>query len=92
MKTLLLPVDFTPASENAINFAVEWSTKYLYERIIIVKSFYTSMYESVIMAGEFANVDQQYLNLIREKKKSASIIYVKRLMEKRMMGFWYNLL
>ena len=69
MKTLLLPVDFTPASENAINFAVEWSMKYLYERIIIVKSFYTSMYESVIMAGEFANVDQQYLNLIREKEK-----------------------
>jgi len=69
MKTLLIPVDFTPASENAVNFAVEWANKYLYERILMVKSFYTSMYESVIMAGEFANVDQQYLNLIREKEK-----------------------
>lgn len=27
------------------------------------------MYESVIMAGEFANVDQNYLNGIREKQK-----------------------
>lgn len=69
MKTLLIPVDFTPASENAVNFAIEWASKYLYERIILVKSFYTSMYESVIMAGEFANVDQHYLNRIREKEK-----------------------
>lgn len=69
MKTLLVPVDFTPASENGVKFAVEWSSKYLYERIILVKSFYTSMYESVIMAGEFANVDQHYLNIIREKEE-----------------------
>lgn len=69
MKTLLIPVDFTSTSENAVRFAAEWSRKYLYERIILVKSFYTSMYESVIMAGEFANVDQNYLNGIREKQK-----------------------
>ena len=69
MKTLLVPVDFTDASENAINFAAEWSKKYKYERIILLKSFYTSMYENVIMAGEFANVDQHYLNAIRENEK-----------------------
>lgn len=69
MKTLLVPVDFTDASQNAIHFAAEWSKKYEYERIILLKSFYTSMYENVIMAGEFANVDQHYLNGIRENEK-----------------------
>lgn len=69
MKTLLVPVDFTDASQNAINFAAEWSKKYEYERIILIKSFYTSMYENVIMAGEFANADQHYLNGVREKEK-----------------------
>jgi nucleotide-binding universal stress UspA family protein len=69
MKTLLVPIDFTPASENTVNYAAEWSKKYKYERIILLKSFYTSMYENVIMAGEFANVDQHYLNKIREDEK-----------------------
>lgn len=79
MKTLLMPVDFTAASENAINFATEWSKKYLYERIILLKSFYTSMYENVIMAGEFANVDQGYLNRIREREKDQLNIICKNL-------------
>jgi len=69
MKTLLVPVDFTAASENAINFAAEWTKKYNYERIILLRSFYTSIYESVIMAGEFANVDQDYLNKTRADEK-----------------------
>lgn len=69
MKTLLLPLDFTEESKNAIDFAAEWTTKYNYERIILLRSFYTSMYESVIMGGEFANVDQDYLNKTRAHEK-----------------------
>jgi nucleotide-binding universal stress UspA family protein len=69
MKTLLVPVDFTAASENAVNFAAAWSKKYRYERIILLRSFYTSMYENIIMAGEFANVDEHYLNRTRETEK-----------------------
>lgn len=79
MKTLLLPVDFTEASENAINFAAKWSKSHDYERIILLKSFYTSMYENVIMAGEFANVDQHYLNRIRDNEKEQLNIICKRL-------------
>jgi nucleotide-binding universal stress UspA family protein len=69
MKTLLVPVDFTAASENAVDFAAKWSLEYNYERIILLRSFYTSMYESVIMSGEFANVDQEYLNKNRLHEK-----------------------
>jgi nucleotide-binding universal stress UspA family protein len=82
MKTLLVPVDFTAASENAVNFAAEWSRKYLYERIILLHSFYTSMYEGAIMSGEFANVDQDYLNRIRMQDRERLDVLCKSLNEK----------
>ena len=79
MKTLLVPIDFTTTSENTVDYAAEWSKKYKYERIILLKSFYTSMYENVIMAGEFANVDQHYLNRIRDEEKEQLNLVSKRL-------------
>lgn len=69
MKTLLIPVDFTPASENAIKFACEWSRKYNYKRIILLRTFYTSMYENLIMSAEYANVNEDYINRNREQQK-----------------------
>jgi hypothetical protein len=82
MKTLLIPVDLTPESENALKFAAEWVVHYHYERIILFMSFYTSMYESVIMAGEFANVDQHYLNRIREDAREQLNNWCARITEK----------
>jgi len=69
MKTLIVPVDFTSASENAIGFASEWAKKYLYERIILLRSFYSSMYENMIMSADFSNVNEEYLNKKREDEK-----------------------
>ncbi len=69
MKTLLIPVDFTAASDNAINFAADWTKKYLYNRIILLRSFYSSMYENMIMSADFSNVNQEYLNKKREEEK-----------------------
>jgi nucleotide-binding universal stress UspA family protein len=82
MKTLLIPVDFTAASKNAIDFAAKWSIKYNYERIILLRSFYISMYESVIMGGEFANVDQDYLTNSRTQEKEQLNNLCKELDEK----------
>ena len=81
MKTLLIPVDFTDATDNAVNFAAEWCEKYHYERIILLRSFYTSMYENVIMAGEFANVDQDYLNETRVHEKEQLDLVCKTMSE-----------
>ena len=67
MKTLLVPVDFTDTSENAVNLAAEWSKKYGYERIILLKSFYDSMFENMVVSAEYSNVNQDYLNDEREK-------------------------
>ncbi len=81
MKTLLMPVDFSAASDNAVSFAAEWCKKYHFERIILLHSFYTSMYENVIMAGEFANVDQDYLNKTRSLEKEQLDVICKSLDE-----------
>jgi nucleotide-binding universal stress UspA family protein len=69
MKTLLIPVDFSDSSNNAVNFAVEWAKKYLYERIILLRSFYSSMYENMIMSADFSNVNEEYLNKKRNDER-----------------------
>lgn len=69
MKTLIVPVDFTTTSDNAINFATEWAKKYLYERIILLRSFYSSMFENMIMSADFSNVNESYLNKKRDNEK-----------------------
>lgn len=69
MKTLLIPVDFTSSSQNAIDFAVHWAQKYLYERIILLRSFYSSMYENMIMSADFSNMNEEYLNKKRRQQK-----------------------
>jgi nucleotide-binding universal stress UspA family protein len=69
MKTLVLPVDFTSSSQNAIDFAVHWAQKYLYERIILLRSFYSSMYENMIMSADFSNMNEEYLNKKRRQQK-----------------------
>lgn len=62
MKTLLVPVDFTATSENAVNFAIEWSRKYEYERIILLKTFYDSIFEGLIVSAEYSNVNEEYIH------------------------------
>ena len=69
MKTLLVPVDFTKASDNAVDFACEWVKKYSYERVILLRSFYSSMYENMIMSADFSNVNEEYLNKKRTDEK-----------------------
>ncbi|HSN08029.1 MAG TPA: universal stress protein, partial [Hanamia sp.] len=46
-----------------------WAKKYLYERIIILRSFYSSMYENMIMSADFSSVNEEYLNKKREDEK-----------------------
>ncbi|HLL42176.1 MAG TPA: universal stress protein [Segetibacter sp.] len=66
MKTLLVPVDFTATSENAVNFAIEWCRTYEYERIILLKTFYDSIFEGLIVSAEYSNVNEEYINRQRE--------------------------
>lgn len=71
MKTLLVPVDFSDTSDNAVEFAVQWAGNYNYDRIILLKSLYDSMFESIIVSAEYGNVSQDYKRLEREETVAA---------------------
>ena len=69
MKTLLIPVDFTDTSNNAISYAVEWSKTYGYESIILLKSMYGSLFESIVVSSDYMNVNQDYKAREHEEAK-----------------------
>jgi nucleotide-binding universal stress UspA family protein len=60
MKTLLIPVDFTATSDNAVTFAAEWCRKYEYERIILLRTFYDNVFDHIVISAEYAPVSQEY--------------------------------
>lgn len=67
MKTLLVPVDFTATTDNAISYAVEWAKDNDYKRIILLKSLYDSMFDHLIAAADYVNVNRDYLMSDREE-------------------------
>ena len=66
MKTLLIPVDFTTTSENAIDFAIEWSKAYGYDHIILLKTLYDSVFDAIIPSEGFTHFGQDYIYRERE--------------------------
>ena len=80
MKTLLVPVDFTATSENAVNFAIEWCRTYEYERIILLKTFYDSIFEGLIVSAEYSNVNEEYTTGNVKMTESNLMLYVKALL------------
>lgn len=67
MKTLLIPIDFTDTALNTLDFAASWSQKYGYDRIILLKSFYDSVFEDVITSAEYVQFNQEHRSNIREE-------------------------
>jgi len=66
---MLIPVDFTATSENAINYAIAWSKAYEYKRIILLKAMYDSMFDDIIASEGYVN--QDYLTKERSDKLEA---------------------
>ncbi|SHN39756.1 universal stress protein [Chitinophaga sp. CF418] len=69
MKTLLIPVDFSTTSDNAVDFAIEWSKAYDYERIILLKTFYDTVFDHIVVSAEYAPVSPHYM--ARERQEAA---------------------
>jgi len=67
MKTLLIPVDFTTTSDNAVTFAAEWCRKYEYERVILLRTFYDNVFDHIVVSAEYAPVSQEYRQQEREE-------------------------
>ena len=67
MKTILVPVDFTPTSDNAVRYAVEWSKAYGYGHIILLKTLYDSIFESISTSADYVHVNGDYRSREREE-------------------------
>lgn len=60
MRTLLVPVDFTPTSDNAVDYAAGFCRQFNYQRIILLKSFYDTVFDEVVMAAEYGGVSADF--------------------------------
>ncbi len=69
MKTMVVPVDFTPTSDNALRYAVEWSKEYGYQHIILLKTLYDSLFGSMITAVDYMHVSGDYRLQERQEAK-----------------------
>jgi nucleotide-binding universal stress UspA family protein len=67
MKTMLIPVDFTDTSDNAVNYAAEWCRAYDYNRIILIKTLYNTMFDNLIPSVDYVHVCQDYMTKDREE-------------------------
>ena len=67
MKTLLIPVDFTDTSDNAVTFAAEWCKRYRYERVILLRTFYDNVFDHIVLSAEYAPVSQEYRQQERQE-------------------------
>jgi nucleotide-binding universal stress UspA family protein len=67
MKTLLIPVDFSDASENVLKYAADFSCDAHIERIIVLKSFYVSVYAELLPSADFVQLSAEDINEERQE-------------------------
>jgi len=70
MKTLLIPVDFSTTSDNAVDFAIAWSKDYGYDRIVLLKTFYDTVFDHIVVSAEYAPVSPHYMS--RERQEASA--------------------
>lgn len=51
MKSILVPVDFSEASRNSVEYAADWSLRYGYDEIILFKVHYESFMDYISTLG-----------------------------------------
>lgn len=60
MKTMLIPVDFSATTDNTVRFASEWASRFGYNRIILLKTFYDNVFDNIAVSAEYAPVSQDF--------------------------------
>lgn len=69
MKTILIPVDFSVSSINAINYAVDLSNHRHVEQIILFTQCYVSLFEQIIPTPDFIQTGENEAQELRGKLK-----------------------
>jgi nucleotide-binding universal stress UspA family protein len=67
MKTLLIPIDFSAATENVLKYAADFSCDTHIERIILLKSFYVSIYAQLLPSADFVQLSAEDIDAERQK-------------------------
>ena len=82
MKTLLIPVDFSGTTENVIKYAAGFSCDTHVERIILLKSYYVSVYEEILPSPDFVQLSAEDIDEERQKAESNLKVLSKELLKK----------
>lgn len=67
MRTILVPIDFTSTTENAVKVASQWAKQYQYEHIILLKTSDESEFDYLHIAEGHSFVNEESINSLLEK-------------------------
>ncbi|SHK71433.1 universal stress protein [Chryseobacterium polytrichastri] len=67
MRTILIPVDFTSTTENAVRLAAEWAKRFEYTHIILLKTSKESEFDYLHMAEGHSFVNEENVNSLLEQ-------------------------
>jgi len=82
MKTLLIPVDFTDASENVLKYAADFTCDAHIERIVVLKSFHVSVYAELYPSADFVQLTNEDIAGERQKVVTDLKALAKELLKK----------
>ncbi|WEK69815.1 MAG: universal stress protein [Candidatus Chryseobacterium colombiense] len=64
MRTILVPVDTTSTTENAVKISADWAKQYGYDHIILLKTNNESVFEYLHIAEGHSFVNEESINII----------------------------
>lgn len=70
MRTILVPIDFTSTTENAVRVAAHWAKNYNYQNIILLKIAGESEFDYLHIAEGHSFVNEESINSLLEKTES----------------------
>ncbi len=76
MKKMLVPVDFSAASSNAVDYATHWAMDNDYDTMILLHTLSDGIFDKLIPSAEYSNVGTEYLVKERgEAKRQMQELY-----------------
>ncbi|CAH0270032.1 universal stress protein [Chryseobacterium sp. WG14] len=70
MRTILVPIDFTSTTENAVKLAADWASHYEYEHIILLKTAGESEFDFLHIAEGHSFVNGENINNLLERTET----------------------
>jgi hypothetical protein len=67
MRTILVPVDFTSTTENAVNTAADWAKQYEYQNIILLKTAGESEFDYLHIAEGHSFANEESINALLQR-------------------------